>query len=170
MKNKIDGILVVEGKSDVGYLSSFIDALFFITNGSDINEEKLDFLSRASKVNNIIILTDPDGAGERIRNIIKSKINGVFVANISKNSRKTYVKHGVAEAEKEEILEVLKNFITDKEVFKEKYDLVSLISLSENPEEKREQIINKYRLIKGNNNYLENQLRILRISKEELWK
>ena len=90
MKNNFDGVLVVEGASDVAYLSSFINALFFITGGYDINDQKLEFLTRVSKVNKIVILTDPDEAGQAIENKIKNKINGVFVAKISKNSRKSY--------------------------------------------------------------------------------
>ena len=45
----IDGVIVVEGKSDVSYLSSFVDSLFFITNGYDINNEKIEFLINVSK-------------------------------------------------------------------------------------------------------------------------
>ena len=32
-KYYFDGVIVVEGKSDVSYLSSFIDSRYFITNG-----------------------------------------------------------------------------------------------------------------------------------------
>ena len=44
MKKKIDGVLIVEGKTDVSYLSSFIDTFFLTTNGYDLSEEKIDFL------------------------------------------------------------------------------------------------------------------------------
>ena len=33
MKKQIKGILVVEGKSDVAFLTNYIDAEFVITNG-----------------------------------------------------------------------------------------------------------------------------------------
>ena len=65
-KMNIDGIIVVEGKEDVSYLSSFIKALFFTTNGLDISEEKIEFLKRVSEKQKIIILTDSDKAGEII--------------------------------------------------------------------------------------------------------
>ena len=35
-KYYFNGVIVVEGKSDVSYLSSFIDSLYFTTNGYDI--------------------------------------------------------------------------------------------------------------------------------------
>lgn len=170
MKTNIDGVIVVEGKSDVGYLTSFINSLFFITNGLDVSKEKLDFLKRVSEKRKLIILTDNDEAGERIRNLIKQEISAVFVGKTSKNSRKNYKKHGVAEANKEEVLEILSPFVTEKPISYENYDLVSLVSLSQEPSKKRSGIIKKYRLINGNNKFIENQLRMLCVSKEELWK
>lgn len=170
MKKKIDGVLVVEGASDVAFLSSYFEALFFITNGYDVNKEKLGFLSRASKVNRIIIMTDPDKAGETIENKIKNTISGVFTAKIRKNSRKNYKKLGVAESSIKEVEEALKDYITDKELFNQNYELSTLISLDKNPAQKREEIVRKFGLINGNNKSLENQLRILKITREELWK
>ena len=41
------------------------------------------------------------------------------------------------------------------------------ISKTNNPNETRNRIINDYRLIKGNNKYLEDQLRMLKINVEE---
>lgn len=169
-KINIDGVIVVEGKEDVSYLSSFLNALFFITNGLDINKEKIDFLKRASEKNKIIVMTDNDPAGETIKKKIKQEINAIFELKISGKARNNYKKHGVAESEKEEILKELKPFIIDKAINQIDYDLISLISLSDNPSDKREQIIAKYRLIHGNNKSLENQLNILGISKEKLWK
>ena len=123
MKTKIDGILIVEGSSDMSYLSSFLDAQYFVTNGLDISEEKIDFLLEANKVNKLIIFTDPDDAGKSIKNIIQKSINGTYTASINGLSRKNYKKHGVAEASKNDILEALKPFITDEEIFREKYNL-----------------------------------------------
>ena len=170
MKTKIDGVLIVEGTNDVSYLSSFLDAYYFVTNGLDISQEKIDFLLQTSKVNKLIIFTDPDEAGEKIKNTIQKSINGTYMASISGLSRKNYKKHGVAEASKEEILEALECFITDKELFKENYDLSRLVSLSDNPEKVRNIIIQNYHLIHGNNKSIENQLNILKIKKEEVWK
>ena len=158
----IDGVLVVEGKSDVSYLSSFINTNYFITNGYDISEEKLEFLELVSKVNKVIILTDNDEAGLQISDKIKSRICGVFVVKTAKLTRKNYKKSGVAETKKEEIIKVLEPFFT-KLFNKVNYYLTSIISLSKNPEEKRKQIVNEYRLIEGNNKFLEEQLNMLKV-------
>lgn len=170
MKTKIDGVLIVEGANDVSYLSSFLDALYFITNGLDISIDKIKFLKEASKVNKLIILADPDEAGENIRNKLKKEIEGIYVALINGKSRLNYKKHGVAEAKKEDILEALNQYKTDKDLVKEKYDLAKYISLSGEPKKIKDIIINKYHLIHGNNKNIENQLNILKIKKEEVWK
>ena len=168
-KYYIDAVIVVEGKSDVSYLSSFIDSNFFTTNGYDLNSQKLDFIKRVSEVNRVIVFTDNDKAGETIENKLKSNINSVFVAKSEKITRKSYKKSGVAETDKQEILRVLKPFISSNEQKGQKrtYNLASIISLSKNPKETREQIIKDYRLIDGNNKYLEQQLNMLKVDIQE---
>ncbi len=166
-KLKIKGILIVEGKADVSYLSSFVDALFFTTNGYDLSKEKIEFLIEASKVNDLIVFTDPDKAGEEIRKKINECIPGVKNANGVDIQRKKYRKHGVAELPKEEVIKALSPFVGEGNIHYD-YDLTSLISLSKNPSETKSKLINKYRLIDGNNKFLENQLNILRIKPEEI--
>ena len=166
----IDGVIVVEGKSDVSYLSSFVDSLFFITNGYDINEEKIEFLTNVSKKNKIYILTDNDEAGTQIENRIKNKIKGVIALKTPRIARKNYKKWGVAETEQNEIIKILKPFSSIKENYNkhQNYNLSKLISLSKDPEYKREQIIKSYRLITGNNKFLENQLQMLKVDPKEI--
>ncbi len=166
----LDGVLVVEGKSDVSYLSSFIKTLYFTTNGYDINDEKIDFLSRVCKVNKVIIFTDNDQAGFEISERIKSKISGAIVVKSRKITRKSYIKSGVAETTKEEIINSLKEHIVpyNNQILAPSYNLNVIISCSNNPQEMKSKIIKEYRLITGNINYLENQLAMLKISPEEI--
>lgn len=167
-KINIDGVLIVEGKEDVSYLSNFVNALFFTTNGYDINKDKIDFLKAASKVNKLIIYTDPDKAGEEIRNKIKSEISDVFEAKSERIIRKFLKKGGVAELEKDEVIRTLSPFITNRELSLNTYDLVTLISLSKSPSESKEKLCTKYRLINGSIKFLENQLNILKINPKEV--
>lgn len=111
MKYQIDGILVVEGKSDVSFLSSFIDTLFVTTNGFDVNKDILDFLSFYSKDKDIIVLTDSDEAGEKIRNKINRAIQDIFNVSIPIKMCDKHHKHGVAEAKKEDVISALVQFI-----------------------------------------------------------
>lgn len=170
-KYYLDGVLVVEGKSDVSYLSSFIKTNYFITNGYDINDEKIDFLSRVAKRRKVIIMTDNDKAGEDIAEKIKSKINTVFVIKSAKITRKSYKKCGVAETDYNAIVDALKDHLTENKIEldnKPNYRLSHIISLSKNPEIIKNRIINDYRLIYGNIKFLENQLQMLGIEPNEI--
>lgn len=168
-KYYFDGVIVVEGKSDVSYLSSFIDSKYFITNGYDINSEKLDFLSRVSKVNKIIVLTDNDDAGKRIKNRIKQAIQSVVCVKTPLSNRKNYKKSGVAETNEEVIIKALEPYFdnNNQKGQKRNYNLTKIVSLSSNPHEIRKNIIKEYRLIEGNNNYLEQQLDMLKVDVNE---
>lgn len=167
-KINIDGVLIVEGKDDVSYLSSFINVYFFITNGYDLSKEKIDFLNYASKRNKLIIFTDPDDAGNNIRKKLKENVSPIYEAKVKLVIRKNKKKTGIAEIEKEEIMSSLKEYISDKEINKNNYRLSSLISLSDNPKEKREKLIKKYHLVRGNNKLIEEQLNILKIDVAEI--
>ena len=50
------------------------------------------------------------------------------------------------------------------------YQLNRIITLSENPEQVKEQIIKDYRLMKGNIKFLQNQLQMLKIEPQEIIK
>lgn len=109
MKYKCSAIIVVEGKSDVSFLETFIDADFVITNGSEISKETIAYLKTLKKKRDIIVLTDPDFPGLQIRNKIEEKINGVLHAYVRKEFSIRNHKVGVAESTKEEVIYALKN-------------------------------------------------------------
>ncbi len=72
---KIKEAIVVEGNYDKIKLSSFIDGIVITTHGFAIysNEEFIESIIGLSKRCGIVILTDSDHAGQRIRNFIKDK-------------------------------------------------------------------------------------------------
>lgn len=168
----LDGVLVVEGKEDVSYLSTFIDTLYFTTNGFDVSDEKLNFLQRVSKVNKVFVLTDNDEAGEKIRSTIKSKISDVFVIKTEEIYKNNAKKRGIAETNKEAIINSLDSYLSKgkKRTSHPDYNLNKIISLSQDPHAAKEQLVNKYRLINGNIKFLEKQLEMLKIEPQELWK
>ena len=116
MKRKIDGIIVVEGKTDVAFLSSFIDAEFVITNGSEISSETIEYLKNSAEKTSIFVLTDPDFPGKRIRDILDQNIPNLIHCFVSKEKSIKHNKVGVAESTKEEVLSALDNhFVLNKE-------------------------------------------------------
>lgn len=49
MKKIISGIIVVEGITDVSFLSQFIEAEFVTTNGSEIPDSTIEYLKKPKK-------------------------------------------------------------------------------------------------------------------------
>ena len=82
-KIKIKEAIVVEGKYDQIKLSRLFDTLIIPTNGFDIykNKNKLNMLKQVAEKNGIIILTDSDSAGFRIRNHIRNCLGDIPVKN-----------------------------------------------------------------------------------------
>lgn len=87
----------MEGKYDKIKLSSIIDGVIIQTDGYGIfkDKEKLDLIRFYANSTGIIILTDSDSAGFKIRNYIKGAIDDGKVVNIytpdifGKEKRKT---------------------------------------------------------------------------------
>ena len=71
---KLDKPVIVEGKYDKIRLSGFIDAVIIETDGFRIfsDKEKRSFIRNMAKNKGIIVMTDSDSAGFRIRNFIRN--------------------------------------------------------------------------------------------------
>lgn len=69
-----DKAIIVEGKYDKARLTSMIDALIITTDGFGIfnSREKQIFIKKIAEEKGLIILTDSDAAGFRIRNFLKN--------------------------------------------------------------------------------------------------
>uniref|UniRef100_UPI0025D0C414 toprim domain-containing protein n=1 Tax=uncultured Limosilactobacillus sp. TaxID=2837629 RepID=UPI0025D0C414 len=80
---KIKEVIVVEGKDDTKQLAKAVVADTYETNGSALDENDLSRLADLQKKRGLIILTDPDYNGERLRKIISQRIPGVKQAFIT---------------------------------------------------------------------------------------
>lgn len=69
-------IIVVEGKADSVKVKQAVDADTIETNGSAINKQTLALIQHAKRKRGVIIFTDPDYPGERIRHIIEEAVPG----------------------------------------------------------------------------------------------
>lgn len=77
---KIKEAVIVEGDYDKIKLSGFIDGVIITTHGFAVytNENFIKTIQHMAETTGIVILTDSDSAGLRIRNFIKQKVlNGV---------------------------------------------------------------------------------------------
>lgn len=97
-KIKISQAIIVEGKYDKIKLSSFIDGVIIVTNGFGIYKDKdiVQLIRYYAQRQGIIVLTDSDTAGFKIRGHIKSivpkgKIINLYAPEIlGKEKRKTH--------------------------------------------------------------------------------
>lgn len=178
MKTIINALLVVEGKTDIDFLSSFIDAEFYSVNGSSISQKDYDYINEVLKKGiEVIVLTDPDFPGAQIRNKIKEHCEGVSEAYVTKEKSIKKNKVGVAEGEKEDILNALNNRLIYKKFPRgnlktpilSHFDLYKLgLTGQEDSNKKKEIISKKYYLGFNNSKQLLKKLNLLNISYEEL--
>lgn len=66
-------VIVVEGKSDIARVRLAVDADIIATEGFVLSKRTLEAIRYAYEKRGIIILTDPDGAGERIRRFLTKR-------------------------------------------------------------------------------------------------
>lgn len=93
-------LIVVEGIHDLERINKlYKDVLVITTNGSCVSKETLDMIKEYSKNYQIIIFTDPDSPGERIRHKILEVVPNASEAFlpknvcISKNKKKVGIEH-----------------------------------------------------------------------------
>ncbi|MEK4243779.1 ribonuclease M5 [Psychrobacillus sp. FSL K6-2684] len=113
---RINEIIVVEGKDDTTAIKRAVDADTIETNGSAISKETLMKIQHAQEKRGVIVFTDPDYPGRRIRAIIEEQIPGVKHAFLSKE--KTIAKNGkslgIEHAKDEDIQQALSDIYTPK--------------------------------------------------------
>lgn len=118
---KIKEIIVVEGKDDTVRVKRAVDADTIETNGSEISEETIERIKHAQKKRGVIIFTDPDFPGEKIRKIISEKVPGCKHAFLSKQEalpkkgRGIGVEHASIEAIQRALSQVKQEMIDMKE-------------------------------------------------------
>lgn len=73
-KRKIAEVIVVEGKDDTANLKRYYEVDTYETRGSAINQDDLERIATLQELRGVIVFTDPDYNGERIRKIIMQEI------------------------------------------------------------------------------------------------
>lgn len=100
----IKEVIVVEGKDDRAAVKRACDAEVIITNGLGITRETMGLIRNAQKRCGVIILTDPDYPGEKIRKQIEQAVSGCRHAFLAKQAPGRV---GVEYASPQEILHAL---------------------------------------------------------------
>ncbi len=170
---KIKEIIVVEGKDDTTAIKRAVDADTIETNGSAINQETIEKIKRAEKVRGVIVLTDPDFPGQKIRNTIKEHVPSCKHAFIEKADalEKRGKGVGVEHASPETIRAALKNAHmmyeeATSEITHDDLIVAGLIG-GEGARERREKLGKMLKIGFSNGKQLHKRLIAFQISKEE---
>ena len=70
----IDRTIVVEGRDDIDAVSKACEAMIIATHGAGIRQETWKVIEKAYRETGIIIMTDPDHAGEEIRRRLTARL------------------------------------------------------------------------------------------------
>jgi RNAse M5 (EC 3.1.26.8) len=104
----IKEVIVVEGRDDIAAVKRAVEAEVIAVGGFGINEKVINKIREAQKRQGVIVLTDPDFAGEKIRKIISKRIDGIKHAYIARKDGTRDGDVGVENAAPEIIVEALK--------------------------------------------------------------
>lgn len=171
---KINEVIVVEGKNDSNVLKSYFECDTIETHGSCLSDYTLQLIKKAQEIRGVIIFTDPDSPGEKIRNEINRKINGCKNAFIQKEKSRTDKKVGIEHASKIDLEEALQSCMTYDTKKEKKITLQDLMDmkLSGYPESKalRKKIGYKLKIGESNAKTLCNRCNMLNMSIEDLKK
>ena len=85
---KIKEMIVVEGRDDTTRIQLAVDADTIETNGSAVNKATLDKIRHAKEKRGVIVFTDPDYPGERIRHLINQAVPGCKHAFLRRDQAK----------------------------------------------------------------------------------
>lgn len=166
-------VIVVEGKTDIDKLEKITNAILISTNGSSVPRETIEYIKELSKERKVIILTDPDYSGLRIRDILNKEIPTAYNAFVPRDKASNGKKLGVAETPVEEIIKALKDAkvfnINKEEVSFSLQDLYELGLVGQNNSSYlREKVYSHFKLGYGNAKTLIKRLSSVGISKEEV--
>ncbi|MGO3018201.1 MAG: ribonuclease M5 [Anaerococcus sp.] len=121
--------IVVEGKDDITNIKRAIDCEMISTNGLAFGKELIERLKIINQRTGIIIFTDPDYAGKRIREKIAKEIPDAKHAYIDRKKAIKKNDLGVENAKPEDIIEALKKA---KAQVKEKTEIFTMNDLVQN--------------------------------------
>ncbi len=99
----IKEVIVVEGRDDIRAVKAALDCEVIATGGIRISASLIVELTALQKRRGLILLTDPDYAGKRIRSLLSEKIKGVKHAYVRREKAVSGEDIGVENASPEEI-------------------------------------------------------------------
>ncbi len=109
---RVNEVIVVEGKNDTIAIRKAVEADTIETCGSALEPHVLEEIKRAQQKRGVIIFTDPDYAGERIREIIAREVPEAKHAFLTQKQAQGNHKIGIEHASSGDILQALQSVHT----------------------------------------------------------
>ena len=167
----VNGVVIVEGKSDTAKLKSLFQVETIETGGNQISHRTLNLIQEIEKTKKIILFFDPDGTGELIRRKIASVLTNPYQQCFidKKEMVKGSKKIGVAEAENEAI----KRAFQDCYTFQPQTETISLSEYDQLPidtKEKRLKICAFLKISYANRKQLWKRFNLMGLTKQDLEK
>lgn len=138
----IKEVIVVEGKDDITAVKAAMECEVIATNGFGYKKELVETLKSLAERRGIIILTDPDYAGEQIRKDLSKKIKNCKHAFLPQGKALKKGDIGVENALKEDIIEAIQKArpqMVERTIEFTKDDLIDFgLSGGESSSQKRE--------------------------------
>ncbi len=109
----IKEVIVVEGKDDILAVKRAVDAELIATSGLGLNNKIMERIKSAAARRGIIVFTDPDFPGEKIRKMIQAEIPGCKHAFLPRELATKDGDVGIENASPESIREALSKIKTE---------------------------------------------------------
>lgn len=164
--------IVVEGIHDQSALSQVVKAHIIVTNGLHISPSTIELIAFHASSNGVIVLTDPDTPGKKIREKL-SHIPNLKHAYLQSKDARHKSKVGVEYASPEILLDALRNLISPESNHStlNLNDLMDLdLSYGVEAASRRHTLIKHFHLSEGNSKSFIKQCQSLNITKEDLMK
>ena len=167
----IKEVIVVEGRDDVAAVKRAVDAEIITTHGFGITKETLKRIEFAKEKRGVIIFTDPDFAGERIRKTIASKIKGCKHAFLPREEAIKDGDIGIENANPDSIREALSKVRSEVKEKRSEFKKIDLIRNdlegSQNASKRRDRLGKLLGIGYGNSKQFLNRLNNYGITREE---
>lgn len=127
MRKLIKEVIVVEGKDDITAVKRALDAEIITTGGFGFPKGVMERIKEAQRRRGVIIFTDPDFAGEKIRKKIANEVKGCKHAFLPREEAIKGDNIGIENASVESIIEALAKVRTETNEKREEFTKSDLI-------------------------------------------
>lgn len=170
----IKEIIVVEGRDDESVVKKAVNADVIKTHGYSYGDKLKTKLKKLAKTRGIIILTDPDYVGKKIRKDLSKEIPEAKHAFLSRGKSLKGINVGVENATPEDVREAILNAKPEYQEYKKEFTKSDLLKYgltgNKNSKELRMILAEKLGVGYGNGKHFLSQLNSFGIDRKDLEK